>query len=104
MEKNHLKRNLIIALFLGALIGYGVIQGYFYILFSGTHWIPLWLVKVYVYTLMFPHYISSFICYLQNIKSFDYFYNTQYVFPITYAIIFPLIYYIYHRIKTRKSS
>ncbi len=103
MEKNHLKRNLFIAFFIGIVIGYGVIQGYFYILFSGTHWIPLWLVKVYVYTLMSPSFIAGIICNLKNTVDFGCIPYMQYVFPITYAMIFPLIYYIYHRIKTRKS-
>jgi hypothetical protein len=103
MEKNNFKRNLFIAFVLGAAMGYGVIQGYFFILFSAGNWMPLWLVKIYVYIFMFPSPIAGMICNLRGSSTFGCIPYMRYVFPITYATIFPLIYYIYHRIKTRKS-
>jgi hypothetical protein len=87
------------------IAGYGIAQIYFYLLFSSnTEYIQNWIIKIFIYILMFPFAIGGVICDLLKINSFSCIPYMQYVFPLTYAIIFPLIYYIYHRIKIRKSS
>jgi len=104
MKKSNTKRNLLAVLSLGLAVGYGMAKVYLYFLFLGNQeFMQSAIFKVLNYTLMFPFVIGVIICDLFSVDSFNCIPHMKYIFPISYAVLFLLIYFVHRKIKNKKN-
>ena len=100
MKKFNTKQASLIILSIGFMTGYAMGKLYLYFLFSENAECTQWtIIKILNYIFMFPFIIGSLICDLRNVDGLSCIAHILYIFPISYAVLFLLIYMIYLKVK-----
>ena len=100
MVIKNFKKNLLIAIILGIVVGCIMAQAYFYLFGSAmVEYIQIWPIKIVAYILMFPFIIGASACDLLSIESYTCITSFYFVFPISYALLFAVIYSLYYRLR-----
>lgn len=100
MGKKSVRKNLLISIILGVLTGCILAQVYFSLFGSAiiSH-LQAWPIQILVYVIMFPSIIGSIFCDLIDVDSYNCIPYFWFVFPITYALVFAVVYFLYSRLK-----